>query len=197
MIIKSSTALRNDYGSISNLAHGAGEPIYITKNGEGDLVVMSIEAFEQREEALKLRAKLEAAEQGRLAGAPAYTLEDSENGWRRSIVVAKIEILESAQRELEAIAELHMNLVGPNSARKITDRILDSLSRLERFPLSGSLPRDAELLKSGYRYVIAGQYLCVYRLIVDTVFVYHIVHGASNYPVLFKRLLQEELKRED
>lgn len=47
------------------------------KNGEGDLVVMSIEAFEQREEALKLRAKLEAAEQGRLAGAPAYTLEDS------------------------------------------------------------------------------------------------------------------------
>lgn len=63
--------------------------------------------------------------------------------------MAKIEILESAQRELEAIAELHMNLVGPNSARKITDRILDSLSRLERFPLSGSLPRDAELLKSG------------------------------------------------
>lgn len=62
--------------------------------------------------------------------------------------MAKIEILESAQRELEAIAELHMNLVGPNSARKITDRILDSLSRLERFPLSGSLPRDAELLKS-------------------------------------------------
>lgn len=38
---------------------------------------MSIEAFEQREEALKLRAKLEAAEQGRLAGAPAYMLEDS------------------------------------------------------------------------------------------------------------------------
>lgn len=32
--------------------------------------------------------------------------------------MAKIEILESAQRELEAIAELHMNLVGPNSARK-------------------------------------------------------------------------------
>ena len=44
---------------------------------------------------------------------------------------------------------------------------------------------------------IRDRYLCVYRLIVDTVFVYHIVHGASNYPVLFKRLLQEELKRED
>ena len=77
MIIKSSTALRNGYGKISDLAHEEAEPIYITKNGEGDLVVMSIEAFEQREETLKLRAKLEAAEQARLAGAQVYTLEES------------------------------------------------------------------------------------------------------------------------
>ena len=40
-------------------------------------MVMSIEAFEQREETLKLRAKLEAAEEARLSGAPTYTLEES------------------------------------------------------------------------------------------------------------------------
>ena len=56
MIIKSSTALCNDYSMISDLAN---------------------EKAEQREETLKLRAKLEAAETARLSRAPAYTLEES------------------------------------------------------------------------------------------------------------------------
>ena len=106
--------------------------------------------------------------------------------------MAELVILEPAQRELEEIAQLHMNLVGPNSARKITDLILDTLSRLEMFRVSGRVRRGKGLRSSGYRLVIAGKYICVYRLIADAAFVYHIAHGASNYPTTFKRLLKEE-----
>ena len=65
MIIKASAALRNGYTEISEMAKKTKEPIYITKNGEGDLVVMNIDAFERREQILQLRAKVLQAEQDR------------------------------------------------------------------------------------------------------------------------------------
>jgi hypothetical protein len=42
--------------------------VYLTKNGEGDLVVMDIESFSRREKMLKLREELLAAEEDRAAG---------------------------------------------------------------------------------------------------------------------------------
>jgi prevent-host-death family protein len=76
MQIKSSTVLRNDYGTVSSLAHQTREPIYITKNGDGDIVVMSIDAFEEREKMLDHRAAVLEAEFSRLAGEPTYSLNE-------------------------------------------------------------------------------------------------------------------------
>ena len=77
MIIKASAALRNDYASISNLARTSNEPIYITKNGEGDGVFMSIESFEKREQALELREKIMHAEEERLSGAKTRSISEA------------------------------------------------------------------------------------------------------------------------
>lgn len=77
MIIKASASLRNDYTTISNMAKETKEPIYITKNGEGDLVLMSIEAFEKREQILQLRAKVLQAEQERLDGAGTISISEA------------------------------------------------------------------------------------------------------------------------
>jgi prevent-host-death family protein len=45
--IRPSSGLRNKCGEISDFCHKNGEPVYITKNGQGDLAVMSIETFEK------------------------------------------------------------------------------------------------------------------------------------------------------
>ena len=76
MKIKSYTVLRNDYNTISTLAHESQEPIYITKNGEGDVVLMSVDAFENREKVLQHRAAILEAEFSRLNGEPTYSVDE-------------------------------------------------------------------------------------------------------------------------
>ncbi len=68
MQIKPSARIRQNYNEIAALCKSTGEPVYLTKNGEGDLVVMDIEAFKRREKMLQLREELLAIEEDRLAG---------------------------------------------------------------------------------------------------------------------------------
>ena len=62
-IIRPVSALKNRTAEISRLCHESGEPVYITKNGEGDLVVMSLAAWERDRARLALYEALEEAEQ--------------------------------------------------------------------------------------------------------------------------------------
>ena len=76
MTILPSTSLRNQYNEISEKCKTTGEPIYLTKNGEGDLVVMSIEAFEKQQAALLLKERLLDIEFEQKNGAKYYSLDE-------------------------------------------------------------------------------------------------------------------------
>jgi prevent-host-death family protein len=76
MNIKPPPAIRKNYNEVSELCKRSGEPVYLTKNGEGDLVVMDIETYTRRESMLRLRENLVAAEESRLEGKNGYSISD-------------------------------------------------------------------------------------------------------------------------
>lgn len=76
MIIKASAAIRQNYNEISELCKKAKEPVFLTKNGEGDLVVMDMDTYSHREKMLKLREELIVAEEECLRGGKLYSLDE-------------------------------------------------------------------------------------------------------------------------
>lgn len=78
--IRSSADLRNHYNEISNFCHAYAEPVFITKNGKGDLAVMSIEAYEQLTNRFELYRLLQKG------------LEDEESGHVRPFAEAMADL---------------------------------------------------------------------------------------------------------
>ena len=78
MQIKPSASIRQNYNDIAELCKSSKEPVYLTKNGEGDLVVMDIESFSRREKMLKLREELLSVEEDRIAGRHGCSIDEME-----------------------------------------------------------------------------------------------------------------------
>lgn len=78
MMIKSATSLRNDYDGMVRLSKERQEPIYLTRNGEGEMVILPLELWEKRQAELDLLAELLDRERSALAGARTFTQEEME-----------------------------------------------------------------------------------------------------------------------
>ena len=76
MNIRPSAAIRQNYNEIADLCRKTAEPIFLTKNGEGDLVVMDIETYNRREKMIQLREELLSIEEDRIAGRSGCSLDD-------------------------------------------------------------------------------------------------------------------------
>lgn len=74
-IIKPISDLRNKSNEISELAHNSNEPIFITKNGEGDLVVMSMSHYSKMQLKIDLLGKLSVGQNQKADGDKGRTLK--------------------------------------------------------------------------------------------------------------------------
>jgi prevent-host-death family protein len=77
MTIMPSADIRLKYNEIVDKCRESGEPIYLTRNGQGELVVMDIASFEKREQELAAQQLVLEAYAARLAGAKDYSIEES------------------------------------------------------------------------------------------------------------------------
>jgi PHD/YefM family antitoxin component YafN of YafNO toxin-antitoxin module len=84
-IIKPSSELRKNYNSIAEICRANKTPIFLTRNGEGDTVLMDIETYSRREEDLATAERLLAAERARMAGTQGYTVDEFKNNMLKAV----------------------------------------------------------------------------------------------------------------
>ena len=77
MTIMASADIRLKYNDVVEKCKESGEPIYLTKNGQGELVVMDIASFEKREQEIRAQQLVLESIAARLAGAKDYSLSES------------------------------------------------------------------------------------------------------------------------
>lgn len=76
MNIRPSAAIRQNYNEIAEMCRKTEEPVFLTKNGEGDLVVMDIDTYNKREKMLKLREELLSVEEDKAAGRKGCNIDE-------------------------------------------------------------------------------------------------------------------------
>ena len=84
-IIKSSSELRKNYNSIAEICRKSKTPVFLTRNGTGDTVIMDMDTYNKREEDLLTAERLLAAERSRLLGTKGYTVDEFEKNMMAAI----------------------------------------------------------------------------------------------------------------
>lgn len=77
MTIMASADIRLKYNDVVDRCRESGEPVFLTKNGQGELVVMDIASFEKREQELRAQQLVLEAFAARLAKEKDYSLDES------------------------------------------------------------------------------------------------------------------------
>lgn len=75
----------------------------------------------------------------------------------------------------------YIALDRPSAAEALADRIEERLAELSNHPKLSPVPKEEELARIGYRYLVVDNYLIFYMIEGRTVYVHRILHGARDY----------------
>ena len=101
----------------------------------------------------------------------------------------EVRFLQEALDDLEEIV-IYIARNNREAALRVHDEIMEKADELSVFPRCGRPVPDAKMNKAGYRMLLVRPYIAFYRIIDFNVFIYRVVHGATNYPLLYDKILQ-------
>ncbi len=100
----------------------------------------------------------------------------------------KVEFLPEAYKDLNEIFD-YILLDSPANAQATLDKIINSIEKLEAFPLIGKQLINEHLNYYQFRMIIVNPYIVFYRFIHDKIYIYRILHGTSDYMNILEDIL--------
>jgi len=98
-----------------------------------------------------------------------------------------VQFLQEALDDLEEIV-LYIARDSRQAALRMHDKIIEKANDLAIFPKRGQLIPDKKMAAAGYRLLGIKPYMAFYRIIDRNVFIYRVLHGATNYPLLYEQM---------
>ena len=186
MNIRPSAAIRQNYNEIADMCRKTGEPVFLTKNGEGDLVVMDIGTYNRREKMLKLREELLAVEEDRMRGSKGYSVEevtammrnakDMEQQSKYRVIVSE----RATQMLVSHVAFLAQT--SPEAAERLTVEFEKTAHSLEVMPQKCPWLTGEYIPRKAYRFILfEKRYMIIFQIVDDIVYADCVVDCRQDY----------------
>ena len=195
MNIHPSATIRQNYNEIADMCRKTEEPVFLTKNGEGDLVVMDIETYNRREKMLKLREELLAVEEDRIAGRTGCTLDELDA--YLDDVITEVQCMAETKKYKVVVSDRAKRMLGTHirfmaqvnreAAMIKKKEIMTAMRSLSQMPQRFPFFEEPYIIPNKYhKMFVAKWYLVLFQIQDDTVYVDYILDCRKDYSWLIR-----------
>lgn len=158
--------MRNNFADISKTVHETAQPVFLTKNGYGDMVVLSMEAFENLQFESEVYFKLQEAEREAELTEQRYSSKDVLKAMKALLEgnrLYKLEYLPVARKDmLEIVRYISRELQNPDAADRLAGELVNAVEGVLLFPYATPTYQPIRPLKHEYRKILVQNYLMFY-----------------------------------